>query len=69
MSNSKAENHFVGAINKLPKGMGGAPQDPQTSELYWGFLELARQVSAIQQQQAQLAHQLAALERTIASRR
>lgn len=48
-----AEKYFVDNLNKLPKGIGGLPQDPEKFNLYQGLLELARQLSRLEKEQAQ----------------
>ena len=48
-----AEKFFVDNLNRLPKGLGGAALDQEKFNLYQGLLELARQLSRLEKEQAQ----------------
>lgn len=53
-----AEKYFVDNINRLPKGLGGVPADPEKHNLYHGLLALAKQISQLQQELAQTQSEL-----------
>lgn len=60
-----AEKFFTDNINRLPKGLGGTPQDPQASNLNWGLLQIAKQLTAIQHEQQRQSQELQQLRQLL----
>lgn len=50
---TSAAKFFADIISSLPKGIGGAPAEPEKHNLYWGLHTLAKQMDEIQRDQQQ----------------
>lgn len=59
-----SEKFFIDNLNRLTKGLGGQPQDPEKHNLYWGLLNLSREIGELRREQQQVLQEL----RQLASR-